>query len=575
MIAWNMRVWVVGVVLAAAGSAAAEESLEEQIVRLSADRRSLESYYGTGYSEADASRVRRFLQESSAAFREVDFDALDRAGKIDHILVRSHLTRELARVDKAVERVEEAADYLPFLDDVLSLLEARRSIERVEGRAMADLLVSIAEKIDAAQASVEIKVDGWGEAGVPQDARILAERSRQLAGTLRRDLRDWADFYRGYDPAVSWWIDAPAVAADRALESYAKFLRRKVLGVGDDDDDPVVGNPLGPEALERELAAEFVAYTPAELIEIGEREFAWCEAERVRAAQEMGLGDDWKAALERTKEGFVEPGQQPFLIKELVLEAIGYFKEHDLVTIPPLCEENWEMVMMTPERQKVNPYLTGGQTISVSYPTAGMEHAEKLMSLRGNNRHFSRAVVHHEIIPGHHLQLFMAERYRPYRRLFRTPFLVEGWALYWERRLWDMGFFQSPEDRTGALFWRSHRCARIIFSLKYHLGEMTEDEAIDFLVERVGHERRNATAEVRRSVGDGYPPLYQAAYMLGGLQIEALHQELVEAGQMGEKEFHDALLKENSIPIELIRAALSGEEPGADFAASWRFYPGM
>ena len=107
------------------------------------------------------------------------------------------------------------------------------------------------------------------------------------------------------------------------------------------------------------------------------------------------------------------------------------------------------------------------------------------------------------------------------------------------------------------LFWRSHRCARIIFSLKFHLGQMTAPEAIDFLVDRVGHERRNATAEVRRSVNGSYGPLYQAAYMLGGLQIRALRKELVDSGKMTNRAFHDEILKQNAIPIEMIRASLT------------------
>ena len=59
---------------------------------------------------------------------------------------------------------------------------------------------------------------------------------------------------------------------------------------------------------------------------------------------------------------------------------------------------------------------------------------------------------------------------------------------------------------------------------------MTPQECIDLLVNRIGHERDNATAEVRRSF-TGYGPLYQAAYLLGGLQLRALHRELVESGK--------------------------------------------
>ena len=98
------------------------------------------------------------------------------------------------------------------------------------------------------------------------------------------------------------------------------------------------------------------------------------------------------------------------------------------------------------------------------------------------------------------------------------------------------------------LFWRSHRCARIIFSLNFHLEKMTPQECIDFLVNRVGHELDNATAEVRRSFTGDYSPLYQAAYMLGGLQFRALHKELVDSGKMTNREFHDAILKLNRIP---------------------------
>src|SRR5512147_1400900 len=108
--------------------------------------------------------------------------------------------------------------------------------------------------------------------------------------------------------------------------------------------------------------------------------------------------------------------------------------------------------------------------------------------------------------------------------------------------LWDNQFAPTPEDRMGMLFWSSHRAARIIFSLRFHLGTMTPQEAVDFLVNRVGHERANAEAEVRRSFNGTYSPLYQAAYMLGGLQIRALREELVRGGRMTDKQFHDAIL---------------------------------
>jgi uncharacterized protein (DUF885 family) len=124
------------------------------------------------------------------------------------------------------------------------------------------------------------------------------------------------------------------------------------------------------------------------------------------------------------------------------------------------------------------------------------------------------------------------------------------------------------------LFWRKHRCARIVFSLGFQLGRMTPEQCVEYLIERVGHEPANASAEVRRSVMGGYPPLYQAAYMLGGLQIRALRAELVDNGKMTERDFHDAILREGPIPIAMVRAALHrtiDDKTVDENPAAWRF----
>jgi Bacterial protein of unknown function (DUF885) len=285
----------------------------------------------------------------------------------------------------------------------------------------------------------------------------------------------------------------------------------------------------------------------------------------------MDLGADWKAALERVKEAHVAPGAQPALILELAREAWDYVEREQLVSVPPLAREVWRVNMLSPEAQRRSPFFLGGESILVAYPTDAMSHEEKLMSMRGNNRHFARATVHHEVIPGHHLQGFMTDRHFAYRWPFGTAFWTEGWALWWEMLLWERGFVSTPEDRVGALFWRMHRCARIQFSLGFHLGEMSPEECIDFLVERVGHERENAEAEVRRSFEGGYGPLYQLAYMIGALQFRALYAELVRSGQMTPRAFHDAVLTGGNLPIELVRARLTGQALTSATRTSWRF----
>ena len=390
-----------------------------------------------------------------------------------------------------------------------------------------------------------------------------------LTGTLR----DWNRFYSGYDPLFSWWTADPYRKVSAAMPRYAAAIREVVVGQKPGEEEPIIGDPIGAEGLAQDLRAEMIAYTPQDLIALAEREFAWIETEEKKAAREMGFGDDWRAALEKVKEAYVPPGEQPELVRRLAREAVTFITAKDLVTVPPLADEIWRMEMMSPRQQLVSPFFLGGEIIQVSYPTDSMAHDDKLMSMRGNNPHFSMATVHHELIPGHHLQGYMTARYNAHRNLFGTPFWTEGWSLYWEMLLWDLGFPTTPQDRMGMLFWRSHRLARIIFSLKVHLGQMTPQEAVDFLVTRVGHERANAAAEVRRSFNGTYSPLYQAGYMIGGLQIRALHHELVDSGRMTNREFHDAILQGGRMPIEMVRARLLKTPLTRDYRPAWKFIP--
>jgi uncharacterized protein (DUF885 family) len=87
----------------------------------------------------------------------------------------------------------------------------------------------------------------------------------------------------------------------------------------------------------------------------------------------------------------------------------------------------------------------------------------------------------------------------------------------------------------------------------------------------VNFERANADGEVRRSFSGAYAPLYQAAYMLGGLQLRALHKELVDSRKMTEREFHDAVLQGGPMPIAMVRARVGKVPLPREGPAPWRF----
>ena len=116
-----------------------------------------------------------------------------------------------------------------------------------------------------------------------------------------------------------------------------------------------------------------------------------------------------------------------------------------------------------------------------------------------------------------------------------------------------------------------HRSARIIFSLNFHMGKMTPEQAVQFLVDTVDFERANAEGEVRRSFNGTYPPLYQIGYMIGGLQLRALHHELVDSGKMTDRQFHDAVLQGGAMPIAMVRARLEKLPIARRGIGGWKF----
>ncbi|MDN3205274.1 DUF885 family protein [Algoriphagus sediminis] len=537
--------------------------LENMIRTYQADRGALSRLYTNRLSTEYFDRMDAFHKEYLDYLNAQNYDALSEDGKIDYVLFRNYLERELAELELDRRAFDEVSEVLKNTKPLEEFVIGRRRAVRPDAQALASSWDEVARLIDSQKEELANtpKYNSWQKAD-------LAARAIE---SMNRVVGEAYSYYFDYDPEFTWWMPASWETLDASMKGFAKALREHYTNSVKDDGSGIIGRPIGREALEKQLAFEMIAYSPEELIAEAEKQFEWCEKEMLKASNELGFGNDWKAALEMVKESYLPEGEWPAEVIRLAEEATDYMEENDLLTVPPLAKETWRTTMISADRQRVSPFFLGGEVIQISYPTSEMSYQEKMMSMRGNNPHFSRATVQHELIPGHHLQQFMNQRYMTHRRLFRTPFWTEGWALYWEFMLWDRGFPRDAKDKVGMLFWRMHRCARIIFSLSYHLEKMTPQECVDLLVDKVGHEYANAEAEVRRSFEGSYGPLYQIAYMVGALELVALRKEVVDSGQMEEKAFHDLILTQNTMPIEILRAKVTGEMLDRDHKASWRF----
>lgn len=527
-----------------------------------ADKTALQNFYSNSESEEYYVRFSKFYEGWKQKIKEIDFKSLSQQGKVDYLLLKNVINKDDYFLQIEYKSFKEIASVIDFSADINLFIKERR-------RGKKPVASDLAKHFAVAETNIDKKLELLKNK--PFKDWFAAEKAAKAVNSFARALKEAYGFYYSYDPDFTWWMEKPYQSLSTKLNEYATFLKTNYSKSSiKDDGSGIVGKPLGREAVMKSFAFEYIPYTPEEMIAAAQNQFEWCKREMIKASTELGYGNDWKAALEHVKQTYVPAGEQPQAITDLYNQSVKFIEDRDLITLPDLTKETWQMIMMTPERQKINPFFTGGWEISISYPTEDMDQSDKLMSMRGNNPNFSRATVQHELLPGHNLQFFMNSRNKPYRALFDTPFWMEGWALYWEIELWNKQFPQTPEQKLGMLFWRIHRCARIIFSLKYHLGEMTPQQCIDLLVNEVGHEYANAEAEVRRSFASGDAPLYQMAYMTGGLQFYALKKELVAKGWT-EKQFHDRVLKENMMPVEMLRILLEDLEVKEDYKSTWKF----
>jgi len=534
--------------------------LETILICFDGDCRALERRYPIPFSRTTSKEFRVFYREWADELDKMDFEALGKAGQVDYLLLRRRIQKGLLMLDVTERRFDEALPWMPFADPVIRLEETRLAIKSSDAAEAAEAFAV------AAKATKDL------QKRKSEMSAVISARVVRFTARLKEALENWYTECAAYDPAINWWTSKPYQELKDALDSYTTFLKEEIMGEKKGEEPPIVSEPMGRELLKDLLANEMICYSPEELMEIAEKELVGCEKRIAVIAEQLGFPGDHKAAVEHIKKLHVQPGEQPQVARRLGDEAVAFLEKHGLVSVPELAKRVWRQQMIKPEQQKDYPFLWGGETIGTSFAHIDMLHEQKQTSMRSNNIPFLRATVHHELIPGHHLQIYCGGRLNKYRRAYGTPFYGEGWPLYWELVLYDKEFPETPEDKLGFLFWRMHRCARILVVLGFHIGKMTIQECLDLIIDRVGHETVGGTSQVRWLTGGGPEALYGAAYMLGALQLLSLRRDLVETRKTSERQFHDAVLAANSMPIELLRALLEDRPLTRDYRAQWRFY---
>jgi len=162
----------------------------------------------------------------------------------------------------------------------------------------------------------------------------------------------------------------------------------------------------------------------------------------------------------------------------------------------------------------------------------------------------------HEGIPGHHLQVALAqerEGAHPLSRFLIFSGFAEGWALYAERLADEMGLYSSDRDRFGDLGLQALRAARLVVDPGLHVLGWSRSQAIDYMLAHVPQSRDYIESEVDRYIAN---PGQATAYMIGRMEIDRLRHEAEQrlGPRFDIREFHDRVLEQGSVPLPLLRS---------------------
>jgi uncharacterized protein (DUF885 family) len=422
----------------------------------------------------------------------------------------------------------------------------------------AELAQSAIERLRAIPRSLEdgrrnLRADLTPPAYVERAMRQARSGARYVGEIVAQEVSD--------ERLRSQLAESGGVAA-RAMHAYADFLESLL---------PKASGQwaIGEQRYSRLLREkELLADDALSLRERGRGEYERLAEELRRLALRIDGTDDWPGVLEKLNKDHPEtPEAMLASYAEWTERARQFLRERGLVTLPAgeECVVEPSPVFQRPVTAVASynsppPFASSMRGhFFVPYPPDGASQQEIQQRLENNSYASIPTTSVHEAYPGHHWHLVTARSNpSPIRRTFRTPYFTEGWGLYAEQVMREQGFFVDARQEMAQVEATLFRAARIIVDTSLHIGDMSFDQAVDFMRTRANLPEPTARAEVARYCAW---PTQASAYLTGCLEILRIRKRYLAEQGGSLREFHDRLAASGAPPIALAeQVALSPRE---------------
>jgi hypothetical protein len=503
------------------------------------------------YSPPDVARTARQLKEQLKYCEQLQPDWLTTDEQIDLELLASNIRMELFRLEQVptwrrnpqfyADECVQGVYYLLLREFAPLEDRARLAIRRLE--QVPRVLREAARNVKNPPATYAIAAIGELSSG----ADFFAQAARNLGEQF---------------PDLKPRLDRAAEEAIRSMKSYRERLQRLLSGLA---DNFAMGEANYDYMLKTD---QFFDFDSDSLLRIGELALSWSDSliqcRTAAKARRDSLVPQPIASGEAPPDNLSRADYLAY--EDAEAETMRAWTTREFATVPNYVGDiravetpgfllgiipGLAMEPPAPLDSVQTSYLYLG-ALPDPFSTSDRERYWGIIK-----RHGGRGGLVHEGFPGHHLQLSLANHHSSLiRQMQGNTTLIEGWALYCEQAVTEQGLY--PDDGFLSLRWLGgvrFRAARVILDVKLHTGQMTYDQAVDFMCDRFGPDTAYFQGEVRRYC---LQPTQPMSYLVGKTQILALRQEYRD--RMGDsfsrRDFHDRLLAEGSIPVSLIRRKL-------------------